>query len=202
MTRGSEPAFAWSESGKPFKKNYPQFTQSEIRTSISPSSAVELNTTSALANYATEDLIIFVKSDSFVSYDLMHKYVKARFALPVLLHRDLRFWDPRTCLDRTSGNEDKDVGLELGRLHLEEVNPHLCGGRVENYLIKKTSPERDSNLDLSVIGSLAQHETCALANYANELGARISFNFSPFEVIGARIPAWYIDEVSSHGLYA
>nr|CAD7262869.1 unnamed protein product [Timema shepardi] len=42
-------------SGKPFGKNHPQFTQLEIRTSISPSSAVELNTTSALANYATEN---------------------------------------------------------------------------------------------------------------------------------------------------
>nr|CAD7262344.1 unnamed protein product [Timema shepardi] len=51
---GSEPAFAWRESGKPFRKNHPRFTRTEIRTSISPSSAVKLNTTSALANYATE----------------------------------------------------------------------------------------------------------------------------------------------------
>nr|CAD7427692.1 unnamed protein product [Timema monikensis] len=50
MIRGNEPAFMWRESRKPFRKNHPQFT----RTSISPSSAVELNTTSALANYATE----------------------------------------------------------------------------------------------------------------------------------------------------
>nr|CAD7430785.1 unnamed protein product [Timema monikensis] len=50
---GSEPTFAWRESGKPFRKNHPQFTR-QIRTSISPSSAVRLNTTSALANYATE----------------------------------------------------------------------------------------------------------------------------------------------------
>nr|CAD7576779.1 unnamed protein product [Timema californicum] len=51
--RGSEPAFAWKESGKPFReKNLVHPT--EIRTSISPSSAVELNTTSALASYATE----------------------------------------------------------------------------------------------------------------------------------------------------
>nr|CAD7407175.1 unnamed protein product [Timema cristinae] len=49
--QGSEPAFAWRESGKPFRKNHPN---AEIRASISPSSAVELNTTSALANYATE----------------------------------------------------------------------------------------------------------------------------------------------------
>nr|CAD7571641.1 unnamed protein product [Timema californicum] len=48
----SEPAFAWRESGKPFRKKTVHPT--EIRTSISPSSAVELNTTSALANYATE----------------------------------------------------------------------------------------------------------------------------------------------------
>nr|CAD7410501.1 unnamed protein product [Timema poppensis] len=44
---GSDPAFAWSESGKPFRKNHPHFTRLSIRTSISPSSAVELNTTRA-----------------------------------------------------------------------------------------------------------------------------------------------------------
>nr|CAD7201719.1 unnamed protein product [Timema douglasi] len=54
VDRGSEPAFAWRERGKPFRKNHPQFTRPRFGTSISPSSAVELNTTSALANYATE----------------------------------------------------------------------------------------------------------------------------------------------------
>nr|CAD7437595.1 unnamed protein product [Timema bartmani] len=60
--------------------------------------------------------------------------------------------------------------LELRRLNIEEVNPHLRGGRLENHL-GKTAPsslERDSNLDLPVLGSLAQHETSALANYATE----------------------------------
>nr|CAD7431412.1 unnamed protein product [Timema monikensis] len=54
---GSEPAFAWRESGKPFRNPpppHPPVHPTEIRTSISPSSAVELNMTSALANYATE----------------------------------------------------------------------------------------------------------------------------------------------------
>nr|CAD7580586.1 unnamed protein product [Timema californicum] len=36
------------------RKNHPQFTRPRFETSISPSSAVGLNTTSALANYATE----------------------------------------------------------------------------------------------------------------------------------------------------
>nr|CAD7401060.1 unnamed protein product [Timema cristinae] len=49
---GNEPAFAWRESGKPFRN--PPVHPTEIRTSISPSSSVGLNTTSALANYATE----------------------------------------------------------------------------------------------------------------------------------------------------
>nr|CAD7576484.1 unnamed protein product [Timema californicum] len=54
MRRGSEPAFAWRESGKPFRKNNPQFTRPRFEPQSHPSSAVELNTTSALANYATE----------------------------------------------------------------------------------------------------------------------------------------------------
>nr|CAD7259002.1 unnamed protein product [Timema shepardi] len=55
---GREPAFAWRESGKPFR-NPPPVHSTDIRTLISPSSAVELNTTSALVNYATEaDLIL------------------------------------------------------------------------------------------------------------------------------------------------
>nr|CAD7596418.1 unnamed protein product [Timema genevievae] len=37
-----------------FRKNHPPVHPTEILTSISPSSAVELNTTGALANYATE----------------------------------------------------------------------------------------------------------------------------------------------------
>nr|CAD7200393.1 unnamed protein product [Timema douglasi] len=46
-------------------------------------------------------------------------------------------------------------------VELEEVNPHLRGGRVENHLGKTTpsSPDRDSNLDLPVLGGRAQHDS-------------------------------------------
>nr|CAD7433793.1 unnamed protein product [Timema monikensis] len=45
-------------------------------------------------------------------------------------------------------------------LKFKEVNPHLRGGRVENHLGKTTpsSPDRDSNLDLPVLSSRAQHD--------------------------------------------
>nr|CAD7569138.1 unnamed protein product [Timema californicum] len=41
-----------------------------------------------------------------------------------------------------------------------EVNPHLRGGRVENHVGKTTpsSPDQDSNLDLPVLSSRAQHD--------------------------------------------
>nr|CAD7394267.1 unnamed protein product [Timema cristinae] len=48
----------------------------------------------------------------------------------------------------------------IGKVELEEVNPHLRGGRVENHLGKTTpsSPDRDSNLGLPVLSSRAQHD--------------------------------------------
>ncbi|CAG2053603.1 unnamed protein product [Timema podura] len=46
------------------------------------------------------------------------------------------------------------------QLNLGEVNPHLRGGKMEDHLGKTTlsSPDRDSNLDLPVLGGLAQHD--------------------------------------------
>nr|CAD7574989.1 unnamed protein product [Timema californicum] len=48
----------------------------------------------------------------------------------------------------------------IGKVKLEEMNPHLRGGRVENHLGTTTpsSPDRDSNLDLPVLSSLALHD--------------------------------------------
>nr|CAD7600293.1 unnamed protein product [Timema genevievae] len=60
---------------------------------------------------------------------------------------------------------------KLGRFNVEELNPHLLGGRVENHFEKTTPsiPDQDSSLNLPVLGSPAQHETSALANYATEV---------------------------------
>nr|CAD7571575.1 unnamed protein product [Timema californicum] len=50
------------------------------------------------------------------------------------------------------------AGPRIGKVELEEVNPHLRGGRVESHLGPPSSPDRDSNLDLPVLSSLAQHD--------------------------------------------
>nr|CAD7445049.1 unnamed protein product [Timema bartmani] len=64
-------------------------------------------------------------------------------------------------------------GHKCFRLNLEEVNPHLRGGRVENHLGKTTlsSPYRDSNLDLPVLGGLAQRDW-RLGRYVVAFGGR------------------------------
>nr|CAD7567857.1 unnamed protein product [Timema californicum] len=48
----------------------------------------------------------------------------------------------------------------IEKVELEEVSPNLRGGRVENHLGKTTpsSPDLDSNLDLLVLSSRAQHK--------------------------------------------
>nr|CAD7428820.1 unnamed protein product [Timema monikensis] len=47
----------------------------------------------------------------------------------------------------------------FGRLNLEEVNPNLRGGKLENHLgPPPSSPDRDSNIDIPVLSSRAQHD--------------------------------------------
>nr|CAD7415773.1 unnamed protein product [Timema cristinae] len=57
-------------------------------------------------------------------------------------------------------SSDSTNTTAFSQVELEEVNPHLRGGRVENRLGKTTpsSPDRDSNLDLPVLSSRAQHD--------------------------------------------
>nr|CAD7587411.1 unnamed protein product [Timema genevievae] len=52
--RGSEPTFVWRESGKPFRKNHPQFTRPRFEPRIPRPQQSGSTTTSAFANYATE----------------------------------------------------------------------------------------------------------------------------------------------------
>nr|CAD7194651.1 unnamed protein product [Timema douglasi] len=59
----------------------------------------------------------------------------------------------------------------IGKVELEEVNPHLRGGRVENHL-GKTTPVHPTEIRTSISPSSAVelNTTSALANYATEAG--------------------------------
>nr|CAD7577645.1 unnamed protein product [Timema californicum] len=64
------------------------------------------------------------------------------------------------CIGDTQTTSQPQNFQRIGTVELEEVNPHLRGGIVENHLGKTTpsSPDRDSNLDLPVLSSRAQHD--------------------------------------------
>nr|CAD7463760.1 unnamed protein product [Timema tahoe] len=68
--------------------------------------------------------------------------------------------EPQWDSELHSKEEPQSKTEELGGLNIEEVNPHLRGGRVENHLGKTTpsSPDRDLNLDLPILGGRAQHD--------------------------------------------
>nr|CAD7201117.1 unnamed protein product [Timema douglasi] len=151
----------------------------EIRTSISPSSAVELNTTSALANYATE-----AESTDSVNYHLDN-------GSDVRLSRQspndaFGVWVVKLAAPQPQSDGEHITasyypfglyalrtnyanGLGIGKDELEEVNPNLRGGRVENHL-EKTTPVHPTEIRTSISPSSAVelNTTSALANYATE----------------------------------
>nr|CAD7403469.1 unnamed protein product [Timema cristinae] len=62
-------------------------------------------------------------------------------------------------------------GLGIGKVELEEVTPHLRGGRVENHL-GKTTPVHPTEIRTSIspYSAVEFNTTSALANYATEAG--------------------------------
>nr|CAD7396167.1 unnamed protein product [Timema poppensis] len=82
-TRRGEPAFTWREIVKPFRKKPLPVHPTEIRTLISPSSAVELNTTSALANYANEAGTYHTLSSSSPGNPCAEVVLPARVETPI-----------------------------------------------------------------------------------------------------------------------
>nr|CAD7201330.1 unnamed protein product [Timema douglasi] len=71
-------------------------------------------------------------------------------------------------------------GLGIGKVELEEVNPHLRGGRVENRL-GKTTPVHPTEIRTSISPSSAVelNTTSALANYATEAASCQYFSSHP-----------------------
>nr|CAD7587325.1 unnamed protein product [Timema genevievae] len=88
-------------------------------------------------------------------------YVICVKALPVLRETMVLRRQTQEASDKNSNQLryccQGNMNSEFGRLNLEEVNPQLRRGRVENHLGQPpfSSPDRDSNLNLSVLGSLA-----------------------------------------------
>nr|CAD7432512.1 unnamed protein product [Timema monikensis] len=92
---------------------------------------------------------------------------------------------PTPRLTTRSGYTLLSTNYANGKVELEEVNPHLRVGRVENHLGKTTpsSPDRDSNLDLPVLSSRAQHVK-RVSQLRHRGGTKGSVKFVFFKDVG------------------
>nr|CAD7425514.1 unnamed protein product [Timema monikensis] len=81
-----------------------------------------------------------------------------------------------TCIaNNTVGTKTKVIELTgIGKVELEEVKPHLRGGRVENHLREKPPPVHPTEIRTLIYPSSAVelNTTSVLANYATEAGHR------------------------------
>nr|CAD7198787.1 unnamed protein product [Timema douglasi] len=155
--------------------------------------SIQLNTTRALANYATEEGSYQLKSEQTMSNpaeiksrilgptqrQIMSSWLQIQRvpgSIPGSSSFSAKEWVWNEVNSTSLGQNEELLEYsnkqELGGLNLEEVNLYLRGGRVENNLGKTnpSSPDRESNLDLPIFGSRAQHKTSASANYSTEAG--------------------------------
>nr|CAD7200012.1 unnamed protein product [Timema douglasi] len=163
--------------GKP-----PLVHPTEIRTSISPSSAVKLNTTSALATEAVIDGIVYCESSALdhVATEADDRLV-TRPLLPLLVmfapldqfsrSRDVPSVFDRDIFSNELGSANYALARSLARQCGHPVACALTRSLARLSGLGKTvlsTPNRDSNLDLPVIGSLVYCESDALDHVATE----------------------------------
>nr|CAD7409394.1 unnamed protein product [Timema cristinae] len=85
----------------------------------------------------------------------------------------------------------------IGKVELEEVNPHLRGGRVENHL-GKTTPVHPTEIRTSISPSSAVelNTTSALANYATEAAVASKYSIGEFGDGGRHL---LLQDISARG---
>nr|CAD7265102.1 unnamed protein product [Timema shepardi] len=156
----------------------------EIRTSISPSSAVGLNTTSALANYATEaDQIALILGASHLN-TIVVRVSKIEFG-GILT----------TSVWRWKTHSDIATALKVYGEPSRLLMVTFCAINTANFTHRapRLTTERDSNLDLPVLGSLTQHETKRSSTVCYRRACRTRVNMRA--AIEERMPLlWLVEE--------
>nr|CAD7425706.1 unnamed protein product [Timema monikensis] len=165
----------------------PPVHPTEIRTSISPSSAVELNTTSVLANYATEADGSKYQYDTRVNEQLQHKYMTTdhavfhltglEYALQIIQDTgiDVILDEASNIFAATSFEIDcffeEKRAKKRKRLTLEEIHPTEI----------RTSISPSSAVELNTTSALANHTTEAeyYTRFLSTTYAGLKKNFLP-----------------------
>nr|CAD7257702.1 unnamed protein product [Timema shepardi] len=186
-----------------FRKNHPQFTQPRFEPRSPPSSAVELNTISALAHYATEAVCHYFSGHPPVYEKHSKIFVwncKLHSASDVVFDFCAHANIGGECGGRRDFQVDRALLLSqcrlwrdgIGKVELEEVNPHLRGGRVENHLGKppqvhpteiRTSISPSSAAELNTTSQLRHRSGTSMVSYEGVM--RCGYTFATL------FPTWY-----------
>nr|CAD7432313.1 unnamed protein product [Timema monikensis] len=140
----------------------PPVHPTEIRTLISPSSAVELNTTSALANYATETYV----ADIF----LAQSWRDPRLRLPEYMSQDYRILDVEWLHNIWRPDCFFKNAKKVTFHEMSIPNHYLWLYHDKTLLYMSNTPDQDSILDVPVISSLVYCEDDALDHAVIEAG--------------------------------
>nr|CAD7196531.1 unnamed protein product [Timema douglasi] len=105
-----------------------------------------------------------------------------------IINSPIKFFET-TPTGRIQNLFSRDIDEGIGKVELEEVNPHLRGGRVENHLGKEqTFHPTEIRTSISPSSAVELNTTSALANYATEAGFKAKLKFSRLHSVDTRLP--------------
>nr|CAD7400460.1 unnamed protein product [Timema poppensis] len=148
QSRVSEPAFAWRESGKPFRKNHPPVHPTKIRTSISPSSAVELNTTTVLANYAAETGNNHFVNSRVLSFSAPSA-INLEFSQVKFEEETNNDWFEESLPNKSALSHREHESQDSMLMHSDDLNSQQEMWRSLSCLTDSTEQEAPVNFDMS-----------------------------------------------------
>nr|CAD7577721.1 unnamed protein product [Timema californicum] len=204
--KGSEPAYSWRESGKPFRKNHLQSSEQESNLDIPVLGRLAQHKTSALTNYVMRLLEEFMDDHEnlslYLDHGLSQNSLLRKRTGSTSSRRTVISSETQTILEElTSPEGEADaavittvvvtraqhhvllpvrvIRLSTNYANVLEIEKVEYKGNEPAYSWRESgkpfrknhlqSSERESNLDIPVLCSLAQHETSALTNYAMRL---------------------------------
>nr|CAD7431370.1 unnamed protein product [Timema monikensis] len=188
----SHKAELWFE-----KVSFANVHPTEIRTSISLSSAVELNTTSALANYTTEDVFKDLEDEKDEDYELdkmVEEYKKKGVKLVGEMNKD-RKGKMKSSDYESDGDSDYDVEELVTKPVAGKKNKKQVEGKDGFTVVPKTEVKKDRKRKLDeeglALGALMVSSQRTKRDLLDAGWNRFAFN-------DEHLPDWFVKDEKIH----
>nr|CAD7427681.1 unnamed protein product [Timema monikensis] len=176
---------------KTIQEKLPPVHPTEIRTFISPSSAIKPNTTSALANYATEvgvTIKVLLRNELGVGDAKWRHYETSKLALnaPTVHPTEIRTSiSPSSAVELNTTSALANYATEAACYVRKK-----CGKPFRKKKTTLNEPHRNLNPDLCVTGNIVICENDALEHAATKAGATLKYTRIPIEERKKKMLRW------------